>query len=89
MKVLEHNSTSQDSTSQKEMVETFLARKDEVKPSQQNIQQPPTSPNPPLTKIGKISHVFCVLDGKYGLTFVNSGSSGNTHTYVMLNNKNH
>jgi hypothetical protein len=63
------------------MVETFLARKDEVKPSQRN-------PNPPLTKIGKISHVFCVLDGRYGLTFVNSGSSGNNNINVMPNNKN-
>jgi hypothetical protein len=70
------------------MVETFLARKDEVKPSQRNIQQPPTHPNPPLTKIGKISHVFCVLDGRYGLTFVNSGSSGNNNINVMPNNKN-
>jgi hypothetical protein len=55
MKVLEHNTTSQE-----EMVETFLARKDQVKPSQQNIQQPPTCSTSPN---GKISHVFCVLEG--------------------------
>jgi len=54
MKVLKHNSTSQE-----EMVETFLARKDQVKPSQQNIQQTP----PPPLQFGKISHVFCVLEG--------------------------